>query len=324
MADDVQTRGKAAPSTAPVAARHKVAGHVALLRDYLGRRREPIDFDGLFADIEEYDELSRRYTGRPLSDSRLLEIGYGARPYRLIALQSIGVDAFGIDMEFPVLRGRVEEFREVWRRNGAERFAKTLARSVLYDRRARRELAAALRRHGHAPRADPARFLVGDATKLELPTGSIDLVTSEDVFEHIPAATLPRLVENMARWLRPVGLALIRPDVFTGITGGHVVEWNLRSFERGHDGRRTDPWAHLRGTRPPVNTHLNELTRAQYRELFRTHFEVLEETADDPELGREYLTPDVRAELSHFDEDELFSNQVLFVLRPQLDGASVL
>jgi hypothetical protein len=36
----------------------------------------------------------------------------------------------------------------------------------------------------------------------------------------------------------------------------------------------------------------------------------------DPGLGREYLDGSAKAELSGFSDEELFSNQVLFVLRP--------
>ena len=54
----------------------------------------------------------------------------------------------------------------------------------------------------------------------------IDLVCSEDVFEHIRLSSLERLVPRMAAWLAPHGIALIRPNVFTGITGGHLVEWS--------------------------------------------------------------------------------------------------
>ena len=31
----------------------------------------------------------------------------------------------------------------------------------------------------------------------------------------------------------PTGIALIRPNVFTGITGGHLIEWSRRCASRG-------------------------------------------------------------------------------------------
>lgn len=306
---------KRAPSTASVGLRHKLAWDLALVRKYVEEALSPPDVAALLADVEQYDEVSRTHGDRGLSAARVLEIGYGYRPYRLMALQSMGVDALGVDTEVPIMRGGLREFRDAYRRNGAERVAKSAVRHLLFDRRQRRSLAAELRERGHAPRVQTDRFLVGDATELDLPSGSVDLIVSEDVFEHIPAAALPDLVDRMSRWLAPAGLALVRPNVFTGIMGGHVIEWNARSFRRPRR-RRTQPWAHLRGSRPPVNTYLNELTRAEYRRLFATHFQIVDERPRDPDLGREHLTPDVRAELAGYADEELFSNQVLFVLRP--------
>ena len=49
--------------------------------------------------------------------------------------------------------------------------------------------------------------------------------------------------------------------------------------------------------------------------MLGAHFELLEERVKYPDLGREYYTPEVAAELGDFSEEELFSNCVLFVLR---------
>lgn len=86
--------------------------------------------------------------------------------------------------------------------------------------------------------------------------------------------------------------------------------------------RKTEPFEHLRKRRHPANTYLNELTRAEYRRLFQKHFDIIEERVTRPNLGRQYLTDEVRKELSSYSEDELFSNQVLFVLKVrQVDGS---
>lgn len=80
--------------------------------------------------------------------------------------------------------------------------------------------------------------------------------------------------------------------------------------------RATRPWEHLRGNKAPVGTVLNGLTRAQYRVLFREHFKILEERVRYPELGRKWLTGDTLEDLGSWPEEELFSNNVLFVLQP--------
>jgi hypothetical protein len=71
----------------------------------------------------------------------------------------------------------------------------------------------------------------------------------------------------------------------------------------------------LRERRLAPNTYLNEMTRAQYRELFGASFEILHEHVAQPDLGREYFDERAQRDLSHWPDDELFSNQTLFVLR---------
>lgn len=308
---------KFAPSTARVSPGEKLRETVGLLRDYLGRAREDIDFDWLFADLREYAELLDRYSGLSLSEARLLEIGYGARPYRMLALQSMEIDVRGIDAEQPVLNGSLSEFQAIGRKNGFERLLKTLVRHALFDRRERAAFEVALSQRGLSLYFDESRFLVADAAAVDYGKDRFDLVISEDVFEHIERRSLQGLVAGLAIALRPDGLALIRPNVFTGITGGHLVEWNRRAVSLNPRRRRkSEPWEHLRQKRFRPNTSLNELTRADYRSLFRKHFEILDERVKYPRLGLEFLTPETAPDLRAWPEEELFSNQVLFVLRP--------
>ena len=73
----------------------------------------------------------------------------------------------------------------------------------------------------------------------------------------------------------------------------------------------------MRKNRHPANTYLNKLSRADYRELFSTHFDILEETCVRPDMGSPFMTPEIRQELSHYRDEELFSNRVIFLLRPR-------
>ena len=191
-----------------------------------------------------------------------------------------------------------------------------MLRFALFDWKERRNLDKSLRKLGMELKIEPHRLIVADAAELDIPAHSLDFIYSEDVFEHIPVETLRLLVAKMARWLKPSGVALIRPNVFTGIVGGHLAEW-FPNIVSDHDRRRrSEPWEHLRKRRFRPNTYLNELSRASYRELFGARFEILEERVRSFELGREYLTPEVAKELSRWPEEELFSNQTLFILRP--------
>jgi Methyltransferase domain len=312
---------KLAPSTGAVPVRVKARESADLVRHYLEHLKQPMSYDP-FADLLRYDELLREYAGLPLARARAFEIGFGQRPYRLLGLRAMGVDVRGVDAEVPVVDVSRRALAEVYRRNGLERFAKTLVRRTLFDWRDNRAFRRSLRERGlRMPEVEPERLIVADATTLELVPGELDLIYSEDVFEHIDAAGLRRLVARMAGWLRPGGLAVIRPNVFTGITGGHLVEWKPRTLLVPNSReRRTQPWQHLLTDSFATNTYLNRLTRAEFRELFAQHFEILAEEVALPDLGRELLSSELRERLAGYPDEELFSNQVRFVLRPRQAG----
>lgn len=303
------------PSSAPLALTEKLRYVVELVRDHSAHPHDDRHFSSLWGDLAEYDELLRRHRGIPLGDARVLEVGFGAQPFRLLALLSMGIDARGVDPEVPLLENCWVELAEMIRRNGLERAAKSLGRAMLFDRPERRAFAASLQEHGHTLRVARDRFVIGDAAELELESGTVDLVYSEDVFEHIRVESLPAIVAKLAHWLHPEGIALIRPTVFTGITGGHLLEWSPHAVMHGWRGRRSEPWEHLRQRRWSANTQLNAFSRRDYRELLGKRLQIVEERVKHRDLGRQYLTPEVRDELRDYPDEELFSNQVLFVVR---------
>ncbi|MBI1182606.1 MAG: methyltransferase domain-containing protein [Alphaproteobacteria bacterium] len=275
-----------------------------LVRKYrrIAALRDDLRFSRELRDVAEYEETFRHYTGRSIRGARILDLGCGNRPIRLLMMQAMGWDVVGLDVQVPLLS--LSALPEVVRRNGPLRAFKSLARYFLS---ARRELAALRARHPWSAvplvTADIADPLSWDAV------GSIDLVVSEDVFEHL--SDVETAVEMMASALSVTGLALIRPNIFTGITGGHVLEWDYPLDRTGS----LEPWDHLRRGRGRPNTYLNRLSRADFRAAFARWFDIVEERVLFPELGREYMTPELREEVSHWSDEELFSNRVLFVLR---------
>jgi hypothetical protein len=269
----------------------------------------------LFADIDEYRQLYLKYSGSSLETAKIFEIGYGARPYRLIALISLGYEASGIDLDSPILRFRINEFFSMYKRNGIERAVKSAIRYVLFDGADRRHLEAELSKRGREFQIVESRFMVGDTADAVLGDNSLDLVISEDVFEHIPVESLRILTKKIAKAVTPGGLCLIRPNIFTGITGSHLVEWYPQNLQNHGIRRKSEPWEHLRKKRYSADSYLNELRRSDYRAMFMEYFDILEERVKLPMLGHEYLTTHIRKELDSFGDDELFSNQVLFVLR---------
>jgi len=314
-AEPAASASRRAPSTADIPLVEKLRESVTLLRSHASDRGLGHDFAWIFDDIESYDRLLRENAGVSLSRATALEIGFGARPFRLLALLAAGVDAEGIDAEVPILRGSAREFVAAYSSNGPERALKSLVRHVLYDRGERRAFAAALAARGLATPDAPSRFHVVDVADFD-PQRRYDLIFSEDVFEHIPRKTLTPLMGRMAAWLAPGGIALIRPNVFTGITGGHALDWRRDSFRK--PARRTvEAWDHLRAGRHRPNTYLNQLTRQDYRDLFSSAFTIIDEEVGLPDLGREFLTGAAARDLASWPEEELFSNQVRWVLRPR-------
>jgi hypothetical protein len=284
------------------------------------RRKTPISFETLDETMAEYNTYLARH-GRPgLEQARVLEIGFGARPFRLIWLYNNGVDVTGFDLDMPLLIGSLIQ---IARKNGMGRALKSAVRYHLSDRAEWKSLAGAIETRGRKFRIPAERLIAADASdpKAWSKLGPIDFVYSEDVFEHIPTDSLRRIVGYMADSLKPDGIALIRPMIFTGICGGHHLEWFPHTMERGSGNRPTqrvtEPWEHLRKNRHRAGTYLNGLSRAEYVSLFLERFEILEQRVMRPGLGREYMTDEIRAELCSYSDDELFSNNVLFVLRPK-------
>lgn len=281
-------------------------------------RRNPFrarDFSRNGRFLAEYMAVAAM-VGQDLGHSRILEIGCGQRPHRLFYLAAHGLDVQGIELDKIVIRLRPRDIREMLRRNGVERTLKTLTRYLLFDISENWQFRRLLNRIHGGPFAWPLdRIVYGSAAEAAAwPAGQFGFVYSEDVFEHIPPEDLERVCQIMAARLAPDGIAVIRPMVFTGIRGGHNVEWYQA---RPGVTRRCPPWDHLRAHRFPANTYLNQFSRAQYRDLFGRYFDILSEEVRDPEEGRAYLTPDLAEELAQWSEDELFSNQVRFVLRPK-------
>jgi len=276
------------------------------------------DFSDLQASFELHDQYARTYLGCPLTECKVIEIGYGARPIRLIWMLGQGVDITGIDLDPPILSGSPLEIFRIYRRNGWERALKTAGRWFINERHTRRAMLTELSRRKGSPFILPTdRLEVGDAASpgfwAKHPLA--DYVFSEDVFEHIPADSLQRLVPMIARSMHPKGIAYVKPMVFTGICGGHQLEWYPHTIAQPRE-RRTEPWEHLRKNRHPADTYLNRLQLADYRKLFADSFEILEETVVSPGLGCHLMTSEIRNELSAYSDEELFSNQVIFILRP--------
>jgi SAM-dependent methyltransferase len=288
---------------------------------YLRARRRRADVSNVELEAEGLQAALLRHGHQGLRGARVLEIGYGARPLLLYWLFGNGVDVTGVDLDVPLLQLAPRDIARVVATNGLERAAKSVGRLVLEGGREMQALEARITEvTGKRSRPPKDRLFVADASSVDfwksLDQARFDVVFSLGVLEHVPAADLDRLLAGVAGALRPGGLAILRPNVFTGISGGHLHEWYPDQVD-AESPKSTLPWEHLRGNRVVANTYLNRLSRRAYVELLERHFLVLEDAPVRPDLGRTYLTDDLRRELIAWDDYELFSNEVTFVVRPR-------
>lgn len=199
----------------------------------------------------------------PLVDCDVLEIGPG--PARLFLL-STGLTnrALGVDLECAPDRLALSDLWRIWQQNGSLRAVKTLGRHAMgLDRKLRAELARQL---GVRPAQLQSRIEPGDAQAMPFADESFDAVTSTSVFEHLPDPA--RAAAEVARVLRPGGVARMITHLYTSHTGAH----DVRLFDDPHS---LPPWPHLRdATRARVqpNSYLNQWRLVDYRRAFEDHW----------------------------------------------------
>jgi hypothetical protein len=269
--------------------------------------------DRALAEAQEIAATYERETGRPAGQARVVEIGFGTRPRRALALSLLFGEVHALDLDVPMLR--LADFPKLYRQNGPVRAIKSAIRFLLFDAAGWPAFHARLR----SIRADydPARtrFVIGNAgeaaTWNQLPAP--DLIFSSDVFEHIPLEDLRSLLVLMRARLAEGGLVITRPMIFTGISGGHTADWYETEVERRRGS--AGAWRHLTDDDFVVDTYLNRLTRREFVELFEeAGFRVIEDHAVFGRMGEKHMTPQLRATLSQYDDYELYSNRVSFVL----------
>jgi SAM-dependent methyltransferase len=274
------------------------------------------DLDELRMAVAQFEEL----TGKRAADCAVVEVGFGARPRRALMLSGFFARVYAIDLDAPLFT-TLDVLRAA-RKNGVERAVKSLVRHLLFERREWREFHRTMREAlpGYDP--DRVRFVIGSAgdERTWSAIGQVDLALSFDVFEHIPPADLQRALAAIRCHLAPGGVVITRPCVFTGIFGGHNLEWYPDEVERQSP---ETAWGHLTDPNFRVNTYLNRLARRDYCRLFdEAGFDILRDHARRGRFGERHLTPENRARLAGYDDYELFSNEVEFHLKPRTRAAA--
>ena len=262
-------------------------------RDVYGATRERLD----------------RALGRPVAGMRLLDVGCGQRTPATLLFTAVGNEVVGIDMELITSGPGVGSFVRAWRADGLERAAKTLVRQLLFDPAYDRRLAELMAKPLARRALDLRRLSV---TAVTFPDGSFDAVISNAVFEHLP--DVPAALAQVARLLRPGGVAHIAIHLFPSLSGGHHMAWAFPDESVPAD---VPPWDHLRSNRFPTHVYLNKLKESDYRAAFaaEARLEFLDWVTTLTEGGA-LLTPEIERELGgRFTRDDLLKREVIAIAR---------
>ncbi len=253
-------------------------------------------------------------SGMSFDGLRVLEIGpgqklrqtkYFARKNRVTA----------IDIDELVQGNSLASWWKMLRANGPIRVAKTAARKALgidaaYEAEMERQLGSPTPKH-----LDVRRM---DAASMTFEPGEFDLVYSYSVFEHLPECE--RVLADVARVLRPGGVAYISLHLYTSDSGCH----DPRIFSGQREGLPL--WAHLRpayADRIHPNSFLNRLRLAQWVGLFEKHMPGT--IFRKMQYGEKRLRPEVEklhaaSELAEYTDDELLTTDFVAIWRKPDNG----
>jgi SAM-dependent methyltransferase len=238
---------------------------------------------------------------------RLLEIGCGrAYPYTAL-FSSTGVRIVGTDIDtlWPNhLRPR--KYLRWVRHHGVGRTLRRGIGDLVLSRAYYPQLEASA---GVGVDHRTVRLMTVNAASLAFRNASFDGAVSTAAFEHI--LDVPAAVAELARVLKPGGLADVEVHLFPSMTGGHDVILSNR-VPPPKDFR---VWGHLLDPtwRPPP-VPLNRWREAQFRAAFEEHFDILDRVVTSTH-GAEYVTDDLLRQLAQYSREDLSNEFVAFVLR---------
>jgi len=234
---------------------------------------------------------------RDQSDVRVLDLGCGGRGGIVLPLHTLGVSATGIDYDLVSPRLSPSSWWALARRNGTERAIKTIGRQVLFDRSYYKHMRRLL---GRELRWDGLDVRTMDARELQFDDNSFSFIFSTAVFEHI--SDVEAATAEMRRVLCNGGKAYIRVHLFPSPSGGHALDW-ADADENSPPNTPVPPWDHLRERQFPPHVYLNQMRSDEFLTIFRQHFNILHETYRTE--GQALLTPEIRAELADWSEEDL-------------------
>ncbi len=230
----------------------------------------------------------------PVSGKRILDIGCGKfYPFTLL-FNSLGNQVTGIDILYIAAKeSLVRRYHRILRRDGLRSLTEELLYKFSFKERSYYQ---ALKQVSAFPlTTEGITFGQMSAEDMSFPDETFDIVVSVATFEHI--ADMPRAVSELSRVMKRGAIAYIDINLFTSPSGGHHFNWPNTA--------KVPSWDHLRQRRLPFTVYLNEMREHEYLEMFGGKLKIIEVTDIEKGQGRELLTPEIRAELSDYSEEEL-------------------
>jgi len=144
---------------------------------------------------------------------------------------------------------------------------------------------------------------LADLTRLPFETNQFEAILCNHYLHHAP--NVPGLLAEANRVLKPNGVLLANIRPYPALTGAFLPP-------------DAEPaWVHLRSGEmiAPPNTNLNQWREAQYQACLTQYFEIDHWFTEQDEVAQTRLTPEIKTELSDYDETELTRQEIVVVAR---------
>jgi SAM-dependent methyltransferase len=249
--------------------------------------------------------------GADAAGKRILDIGCGANAPMTVALHAAGDRVTGIDHKVGHRWGlgvRWSRYAAYVKEAGVPKTLRKALGEVVYDRHYYRFLGLEL---GLRLTEDGLDLREMSAEKLEFDDSTFDIVHSNATWEHLPDVATANA--EVARVLKPGGLAYIEIHLFRSLSGGHDLEWIVPGR---NDIPIEVPWRHLRDPEWTAPVYLNRLREDDYHLHFTQTpgLEILSWQTEYSE-GEHLLTKAILDELPEYRPDELTKRSVIVVAR---------
>jgi SAM-dependent methyltransferase len=228
-----------------------------------------------------------------------------------LMLHSSGANAMGVDSYVGYRWGLGVKFARYARYVREAGVLKTMRKAVgeiVYDRHYYATLEETL---GFPLTERGLDLRVMRVEQLGVPDASVDVIHSNATWEHI--ADIDVANREVARVLRPGGIAYIELHLFPSLSGGHDLPWIVPG--RIDLGGIT-PWRHLRDKSWQAPVFLNRLRERDYRRSFESTegLEIVDWKTEFTE-GEALVTDAILRELPGYSREELTKRSIVIVVR---------